>query len=56
MLEYITKGFTSNEIAALIAVSHHTVLTYIRRIYAKLEVNSKAEAIHEARNQGLLEK
>lgn len=56
VLEYITKGFTSNEIAALISVSHHTVLTYVRRIYTKLEVNSKAEAIYEARNQGLLGK
>lgn len=56
VLEYITKGFTSNEIAALISVSHHTVLTYVRRIYAKLEVNSKTEAIYEARNQGLLAK
>lgn len=54
VLEYITKGFTSDEIAVLMAVSRHTVLTYVRRIYAKLEVNSKAEAIYEARNRGLL--
>lgn len=56
VLEYITKGFTSDEIATLIVVSRHTVLTYVRRIYTKLEVNSKAEAIHEARTQGLLAK
>lgn len=54
VLEYITKGFTSDEIAILLSVSRHTVLTYVRRIYAKLEVNSKTEAIYEARNQGLL--
>lgn len=54
VLEYITRGFTADEIAALIVVSRHTVLTYVRRIYTKLEVNSKAEAIYEARNQGLL--
>ena len=56
VLEYITKGFTSDEIADLMSVSRHTVLTYVRRIYAKLEVNSKTEAIYEARNQGLLAK
>lgn len=56
VLEYITKGFTSDEIAVLIGVSRHTVLTYVRRIYAKLEVNSKSEAIYEAHNQGLLAK
>lgn len=55
VLEFITKGFTSDEIAGLMAVSRHTVLTFVRRIYAKLEVNSKAEAIFEARNRGLLE-
>jgi DNA-binding NarL/FixJ family response regulator len=54
VLEYITKGFTSDEISGLMGVSRHTVLTYVRRIYAKLEVNSKTEAIYEARNQGLL--
>ncbi|MDF2463322.1 MAG: response regulator transcription factor [Ramlibacter sp.] len=56
VLEFITKGFSSNEIAALMSVSHHTVLTYVRRIYAKLEVKSRTEAIYEARNQGLLPK
>ena len=54
VLEYITRGFTADEIAALISVSRHTVLTFIRRIYTKLEVNSKAAAIYKARNQGLL--
>lgn len=54
VLEYITMGFTADEIARLIAVSRHTVLTYVRRIYTKLEVNSKAEAIYEAHKHGLL--
>ncbi|QCB45380.1 response regulator transcription factor [Hydrogenophaga sp. PAMC20947] len=54
VLEFITKGFTSEEIAGLMSISRHTVLTFVRRIYRKLEVNSKTEAIFEARNQGLL--
>ena len=54
VLELITKGFTADEIAELISVSRHTVLTFVRRIYKKLQVNSKAEAIYEARNLGLL--
>ncbi|OYT96512.1 MAG: DNA-binding response regulator [Pseudomonas sp. PGPPP3] len=54
VLEYITKGFNSDEIAGLMGVSRHTVLTFVRRIYKKLEVSSKTEAIYEARNQGLL--
>lgn len=54
VLEYITRGFTSEEIAGLMQVSRHTVLTFIRRIYAKLEVHSKTEAIFEARTRGLI--
>jgi DNA-binding NarL/FixJ family response regulator len=54
VLQLITKGFTAEEIAKLMQVSHHTVQTYVRRIYSKLKVTSKAEAIYEARSIGLL--
>jgi DNA-binding NarL/FixJ family response regulator len=54
VLDYITKGFTVHEIAGLMALSHFTVRTFVRRIYSKLKVTSKAEAIFEARTQGLL--
>jgi DNA-binding NarL/FixJ family response regulator len=55
VLGYITKGFTANEIAKLMALSHFTVRTFVRRIYSKLNVTSKAEAIYEAKSLGLLE-
>lgn len=54
VLNAITKGFSFDEIARLLGVSRHTVLTYGRRIYAKLEVNSKTEAVYEARRLGLV--
>jgi DNA-binding NarL/FixJ family response regulator len=54
VLDYITKGFTTQEIARLMELSHFTVRSFVRRIYGKLEVNSKAEAIFEARTLGLL--
>lgn len=54
VLELITKGFTTDEIARLQGVARSTVLTYVRRIYKKLAVNSRTEAIHEARYLGLL--
>ncbi|MEP9357715.1 response regulator transcription factor [Sphingomonas sp. KR3-1] len=53
-LELITKGFSYDEIAELMLVSRNTVMTFVRRIYQKLEVTSKAEAIFEARNHGIL--
>jgi DNA-binding NarL/FixJ family response regulator len=54
VLEYIAKGFSYEEIGGLMGVSRNTVLSFVRRIYAKLEVRSQLEAIHEARSQGLL--
>lgn len=54
VLNYITKGFTVDEIARLMQVSHYTVQSFVRRIYSKLKVRSKAEAIYEARHQGIL--
>jgi len=53
-LELITKGFSYDEIAALMHVTRNTVMTFVRRIYQKLEVTSKTEAIFEARSHGIL--
>lgn len=54
VLELAAKGFQFDEIAQRLQVSRHTVQTFVRRIYAKLEVNSKMEAVNEARRMGLL--
>jgi DNA-binding NarL/FixJ family response regulator len=56
VLHHISRGFTAEEIAQALKVSHHTVLSYVRRIYVKLEVNSKVEAINEARHRGWLKR
>jgi DNA-binding NarL/FixJ family response regulator len=56
VLNFITKGFTTQEIAQLMQLSHFTVRTFVRRIYSKLKVRSKAEAIFEARTLGLLDR
>jgi DNA-binding NarL/FixJ family response regulator len=54
VLSLVTKGFSYPEIAGLLRVSPHTVLTYVKRIYRKLRVGSKTEAVYEARKLGLL--
>ncbi|MFZ6778835.1 response regulator [Undibacterium sp. Ji83W] len=54
VLGLITKGFTATEIAKLMQLSPFTVRSFVRRIYSKLKVTSKAEAIYEARNLGLI--
>ena len=54
VLRYVSKGFTTEETARSMGISRTTVLTFVRRIYAKLQVNTRAEAIHAAYKQGLL--
>lgn len=49
------KGYNYEEIAGLMQLSRHTVETYVRRIYRKLKVHSKTEAVYEARNLGLVD-
>lgn len=54
VLHLAAKGFTFDEIANFMQVSPHTVMTYVKRIYRKLQVRSKVEAIYEARRLGWL--
>jgi DNA-binding NarL/FixJ family response regulator len=54
VLTYIVKGFSYAEIAGLMELSSHTVATYVRRIYGKLEVHSRGEAVYEALATGLV--
>ncbi len=54
VLGYLSKGFHYHEIATLLAVSPQTVPTYIKRLYNKLSVHSRGEAVFEAGRMGLL--
>jgi DNA-binding NarL/FixJ family response regulator len=54
VLHLAAKGFTFDEIAQFMSVSPHTVTTYVKRVYRKLHVRSKVEAIYEARRLGWL--
>lgn len=54
VLTLSAKGFNFEEIARMLEVSRHTVMTYVKRSYRKLQVHSKTEAIYEARKLGLV--
>ena len=54
VLSYSAKGYSFEEIARLMGLSRHTVETYVKRVYRKLQVHSKTEAVYEARQQGLM--
>lgn len=54
VLALSAKGYNYEEIAGLLMLSRHTVETYVKRIYRKLQVHSKTEAVYEARKLGLM--
>jgi len=56
VLDLLARGFAYAEIARLIGVSSHTVSTYTKRLYRKLHVSSRGEAVYEAQKLGLLDK
>lgn len=45
VLELLSHGHPEKQIADRLAISQHTVHTYIRRIYEKLHVHSHAQAV-----------
>jgi DNA-binding NarL/FixJ family response regulator len=54
VLALIAKGFSFAEIARLLEVSPHTITAHVKRIYQKLAVHSRGEAVYEAGKMGLL--
>jgi DNA-binding NarL/FixJ family response regulator len=54
VLQLASKGYSYDEAARLMNVSRHTVMTYVKRSYQKLQVHSKTQALYEARRLGLL--
>jgi DNA-binding NarL/FixJ family response regulator len=45
VLDFLSRGYLYKEIAAKLAISYDTVHTYVRRIYEKLQVHSRTEAV-----------
>lgn len=54
VLRLIGKGYKVPEAANLLGISAHTVTSYVREIYRKLGISSRAEAAVEAARRGLV--
>ncbi len=54
ILQLMTTGLIKKEIADRLTLSVHTVDTYLRRIYEKLEVNTRTGAVAKALKEGLV--
>jgi DNA-binding NarL/FixJ family response regulator len=54
LLRMVAKGFTFETIGQLLEISPHTVVAHVKKIYRKLAVHSRSEAVYEASQLGLL--
>ena len=54
VLEHLAAGRSNKEIAGKLNVSPNTVKTHVARLYEKLEVKRRTEAIVRARELGIL--
>lgn len=54
IIELIARGLRNREIAERLFLSEETVKWYIKRLFARLEVRSRTEAVAVARKLGLL--
>jgi DNA-binding NarL/FixJ family response regulator len=54
ILNTISRGFSYAETAQMLGISGGTVHTFLKRIYRKLAVHSKTEAVFEASRLGLI--
>ncbi|MBK6727239.1 MAG: response regulator transcription factor [Xanthomonadales bacterium] len=54
VLRLIAKGLTVADTAGALQLTRHTVAGYVKDIYRKLQINSRAEATLEATRRGLV--
>jgi DNA-binding NarL/FixJ family response regulator len=55
VLNHAARGYSYDEVAELMGITRHTVMSYVKRSYRKLQVHSKTEALYEARRLGLVD-
>jgi LuxR family maltose regulon positive regulatory protein len=54
VLRFLPTNLSASEIGGEMFLSVHTVKTHMRRLYAKLDVHTRAEAVQRGRALGLL--
>jgi DNA-binding NarL/FixJ family response regulator len=54
ILRLAAKGLSFETIGELTGISPHTVVAHVKKIYRKLAVHSRGEAVYEASQMGLL--
>jgi DNA-binding NarL/FixJ family response regulator len=55
ILKFIAQGKSVAETAVAFSLSSHTVTTHVKRIYGKLAVNNRVQAVNRARETGQID-
>ena len=55
VLSLLAQGYKSKEVASKLTLSHHTIASHQRNVYAKLCVKNKSEAVAVAMKKGLID-
>ncbi|MGH8252151.1 MAG: response regulator [Steroidobacteraceae bacterium] len=55
ILTLVAKGFSFGDVCSLLSITQNTVKTHVNRIYRKLAVHSRGQAVYEATRLGLIE-
>lgn len=55
VLSLLAQGYKSKEVAGKLTLSHHTIASHQRNVYAKLSVKNKSEAVAVAMKKGLID-
>lgn len=56
LIQMLEQGLSNRDMAEQLDISEHTIKVHLWRLFRRLEVNSRTQAIHHARKYGLLEK
>lgn len=56
MLRLIAKGLSYSEVGQLMGLRYNTITSYAKELYRKLQVHSRAEAVFEAQQLGLVQR
>ncbi|MDI6815976.1 MAG: helix-turn-helix transcriptional regulator [Actinomycetota bacterium] len=54
ILSFISHGLTNKEIATLLNLSKHTIDNHCRKIFRKLDVRDRFEAVDAANDKGII--
>jgi len=55
-LKLIARGMSYEEVGAALSLRYHTIASYVKQIYRKLEVHSRMQAVERARGMGLIDR